>query len=207
MNLKEAFRYQTFLDYMMQRVSAYLSSKSNVVKFTRVHKKNMASPDIEDVTESQEPIGEYTASDVVSFALEVINQKELLSAAIVNAKAEESRHVDVLLEGNKLRRGLCTALDTLATYKLVSRTTQQYGYRLNVAGDQTRFFYDCDETEEPAFNTEWLKELRKTLHQKSDEVSTAIEQRFVNTEVQYEPLFDPNDSFEEAMEEYFKSQG
>ena len=51
MNLKESFRYQKFLDTMMNQARRSLCDPDHILKVTKKHLRNAANPDAENVEE------------------------------------------------------------------------------------------------------------------------------------------------------------
>ena len=47
----------------------------------------------------------------------------------------------------------------------------------------------------------------RSLIKEADEVSAKVDAAFVNTEVNFEPRFDVNDSFDDVMERYYDNIG
>ena len=84
MNLKEAFRYQNFLDELLGTAYSYLNNKNFVVSTVETHLKSQVNPDAKDeVIEVQKPYdADFTPNDLIDFVVKVINEKEKLSNII-----------------------------------------------------------------------------------------------------------------------------
>ena len=90
MNLKEAFRFQNKLQSLMEEGKCILGRDQNItnVKSTYLRKKVMA--EAEDETMMEQPTTEYSEkiTEVASFLLYLLGEREKLSAAIQKAKME-----------------------------------------------------------------------------------------------------------------------
>ena len=88
MNLKEAFRYQKFLDAMMNQGRRSLCNPEHVLKVTKKHLRSTANADAEDMEEIVEPdMPFFPNDDVVRFMEWLVGERQKLSVAIGQAKA------------------------------------------------------------------------------------------------------------------------
>ena len=72
MNLKEAFRYQNFLDRLLIENNGVLGSQANLLEVTRLHRRNKSNASAEDETETVE-VPELIEPEVsLKFGLPVI---------------------------------------------------------------------------------------------------------------------------------------
>ena len=83
MNLKEAFRYQKFLDSMMYQASNSITNRDHAMKIVRIHHMNAANPDVEDKTEEVVPDHPFFTNDEVLRLMEwLVDEKQKLSEAL-----------------------------------------------------------------------------------------------------------------------------
>lgn len=199
MNLKESFRYQRFLDGLMQNAQSSIIDRSHALTVTKTHLRSKANPDAEDKTEEID-VGEFHANDdVISFMQFLIEQKDALSCAIGKAKASCGFDIDAAVETNKYRQNLRNAVTAMLHNTASKRTERGSDYKFNVEGNQTPYTYDVEVEYTEAFNREGAKLVVKAVISKADEVSREIDMALINTTVEYDAPFDVNDSFDDAM--------
>lgn len=87
MNLKEAFRYQNFLDKMMSAAEYSICVRDHALVTTKVHNKTKSDPEATDITETVEVEPFFPNDDVIFFMQWLIIEREKLTKAIVDAKA------------------------------------------------------------------------------------------------------------------------
>lgn len=202
MNLKEAFRYQSFLDSNMRRAMSEIS-RSNCLKTTKTHHKNKANPDAEDVVEVVEHDSNYVPGDaIVKFMLWLVKEREELSMAITDAKAALGFDIDAAVEANKFRQRTSGAIKSMLEYTRASTTTQGRDYKFNVEGNQTPYVYDIDVLFEPEYDVQFAKKTMRDMVAEAERVSTEIDRAMVNSEVKYEPKFDVFESFGDIIETF-----
>lgn len=85
------------------------------------------------------------------------------------------------------------------------RIEQGRGYRINEAGDQTPLLYDVEVTTTPAYDVSAAKAAMRKANKEADKKSTEIEAAMINTEVDYAPIFEADEDFEDVMELYLAS--
>lgn len=107
MNLKEAFRYQNFLDRLLNQTMATLSIQDNLLEVSKLHRRGKAIAGGEDETEVAE-VPELVAPDAaISLALSIVKEKEALTKAIGVSKGNLAGGVgdmDAAIETNKCRQ-------------------------------------------------------------------------------------------------------
>ena len=74
------------------------------------------------------------------------------------------------------------------------------GYCFNKEGNQVSYRYDIKYITTIDFDRNYAKSTSKALSSKMDEVSSDIDALKINTTVDFEPMFDPNESIEEILE-------
>ena len=207
MNLKEAFRYQNFLETMIGRGCVSIMDRSHSVSTIRHHKVNKVVPEIDDFDDSVVPGEDFFRNDDVIKLLEfLIAEKIKLSSAVSEAKtAAEDKYgidIDVALAANKCRQRVSDAIKSMLSVKPSTRTEYAYGQKFNVEGNQIDYKYEVDVTTSDAFDRNRSKEIAKSLTEASDTTSTMIDTIKVNTAVDYSPVFDVNDTFDDVMTEF-----
>ena len=201
MNLKESFRYQTFLDNMMTYAQNSLSDVSHVFKQTKTHLMSKANANAEDIVEEVQVEDFFQNGDVISFAEFLIGEKRELGEAISKAKAEIDIDLDAYISANKYRRNL---VDTLR-YMINARKRKPYiekgtGYVFNNDGNQSPYYYDISVSTDDNFDREDIRKRLNRLAELADYISNQIEMALVNTEVSFEPSLNVNGTFADNME-------
>ncbi len=202
MNLKEAFRYQSFLDKLITNARYSILDKEHALKTTKNHLKSKANPDATDLLETVEVPEFFPNDDVIAFMLWVITERERLTKAIVEAKNSLDFCFDAALEANKFRQLTNNAITSMLRYTAVKRVEQGRDYRFNVEGNQTPYFYEIETSLEENFNRSEAKTIARKLIETADETSMKLDSATINTIVNYEPVFNVNDSFEDVMTEF-----
>lgn len=201
MNLKEAFRYQNFLDELLGTAYSYLNNKSFVVSTVETHLKSQVNPDAKDeVIEVQKPYDvDFTPNDLIDFVVKVINEKEKLSNIISDAKMRTEIDIDVAIALNKKKQGFARVLQSLSNIKSGEKVKNASDYKFNTDGNQVSYYYKINEVTKIDFNRNDVRGLYKKLLKETDDVSTKLDSILINTELDFNPSWDINDSFEECV--------
>lgn len=200
MNLKEAFRYQNFLDRIFGSACStiqYRDHSLNVVKRHLCNKVNQEAEDFEETVKTEEEF--FKNDDVIAAMLFLIEEKEKLSVAINNAKKSITIDIDASTSVNKYRQQLNRALGAMMRYKTSSRFESAIGHKFNVAGDPVDYKYDVEIISTESYDRNSAKKTVRELNSISDKTSSEIDAAKINTNVDYTPVFDVNDSFEDVM--------
>jgi hypothetical protein len=206
MNLKESFRYQKFLDTLLDNASSSIVDRNHAIKVTKTHLRKLTNPDVENKVEEVDA-GEFFANDdVIAFMLFLISEKEKLSCAIGNAKAACGLDIDAATETNKYRQTLHRSVNNMLRNKAINRTERASDYKFNIEGNQTPYQYDVEVVYAEAFDRDKAKSIVRSVITKADEVSRQIDTITINTIVEYEPPYDVNDSFDDAMTAFLAKQ-
>lgn len=201
MNLKESFRYQNFLDSMLGYAVRSISISTHCLTVTKTHLRNKANPEVSDVKEVVEVEKFFKNDDVLAFMNLLVEEKVALTQKISEAKASIAElDLDAAIESNKFRQQVSSAIR--AMLKHVPRKTIEQGrdYKFNVEGNQTPYYYDIEVESVEAYDKDAAKGLMRDMIATADTNSTLIDAALINTKVDYEPKFDVNNSFEDAME-------
>ena len=202
MNLKESFRYQNFLDMMMRAASASIQQRDHCLKVTKTHLRSKANPDASDVTETVEGEVFFANDDVVAFMAWLVKEREKLTTAIGAAKDSIGFDIDAAIETNKFRQTVNGSIKNMLRYTPTKRVEQGRDYKFNVEGNQTPYIYEIEVVSEEAYDKTGAKTLMREMISKADEVSAAIDAAMINTKVDYEPVFDVNETFEDVMTDF-----
>lgn len=214
MSLKEAYRYQKFLENNIFALTCYLHG-NNAIKITETHQKSKVNPDAQDETIDATPERQCDCSiiEIANLANELIQQKLQLSMAIENAKKglyidwkEDGKNltVDSAIEYAKKTRELAERLKYLLNLK--TNTTKKVGtdYKFNQEGNQTQYKYNIDVLTEIDFDRNVINTLYKKLLNKADTLSTQIEETMLQEAVEYIPVYSLHDSTDEIVEAYLQ---
>ena len=202
MNLKESFRYQNFLDMMMRAASASIQQCDHCLKVTKTHLRSKANPDASDVTETVEGEVFFANDDVVAFMAWLVKEREKLTTAIGAAKASIGFDIDAAIETNKFRQTVNGSIKNMLRYTPTKRVEQGRDYKFNVEGNQTPYIYEIEVVSEEAYDKTGAKTLMREMISRADEVSAAIDAAMINTKVDYEPVFDVNETFDDVMTDF-----
>lgn len=201
MNLKEAFRYQNFLDELLGTAYSYLNNKNFVVSTVETHLKSQVNPDAKDeVIEVQKPYDvEFTPNELIDFVVKVVNEKEKISNIISDAKMRTEIDIDVAIALNKKKQGFARVLQSLSNIKSGEKVKNASDYKFNTDGNQVSYYYKINEVTQIDFNRNDVRGLYKKLLKETDEVSAKLDSILINTELDFNPSWDINDSFEECV--------
>lgn len=202
MNLKESFRYQNFLDGKLNDARYSIADRTHALKVTKVHLKKKANPDAEDITEVVEVEEFIPNDDVIAFMCWLVAERQKLTEAICAAKASLGFSLDAAIEANKFRQYTASAVKGMLKYTPSKKTEQGRDYKFNVEGNQTPYYYDIETSFEEAFARDSAKKVVRDMITAADKTSAEIDSAMINTVVDYTPVFDVNDSFEDVMAEF-----
>ena len=209
MNLKESFCYQNFLESLLDTAVSYVTREKNYMKTSQIHLKKAAYPDAPD----EEPIDltkerlfpNYKPDQFIEFIEMLLNEKISLSNAINAAKATLDFDIDTVISINKKSQYIARNISSMNSAKEKEVIRRGVGYMINVEGNQTAYNYDIKEVSVPDFTKEKVRELAKSLIEKSDENSAKIDLAMVSTIVDYTPKYSVNDSFEDVLDSFCKA--
>lgn len=204
MYLKEAFRYQNYLNELISATTSYLNGGQYTTKTVQEHLRKKANPDAENETIdlSAERALAYTANQMVDFLQHLIDEKQRLTKAISEAKRGCSIDIDAEVANNRIRQSVAATLSRMGNMKPSERMTRAYAYKFNAEGNQVQYAYEVKEVTTIDFDRNKVKGISKKLIQCADEASTAIDKAMVELAVDYNPNYSVNDSFEDAIEQF-----
>lgn len=203
MNLKEAFHYQTFLNSLMEIATVRVGRSGSALRITKKHLKSKANPEARDVDEVVEPDGYVPVDAYIAFMGKAIEAKQALTEAISNAKRGLDFDMDAAVESNKLRQSANSALKrVIQGNKPYERTERDSDYKFNAEGNQTSYYYEVEVVAEEMFDKSKVRSTAKELITEANDVSAKVDAAMVNTMVDYTPIFDVNDSFDDIIAEF-----
>ena len=205
--LREAFRYQNFLESLIQNCDRYLRDSNNVMKIVEEHHRSKVQPEAQD--EKKDNIADrplaVSANTLIDFMFRVYLEKESLSKAINEAKNQHCADMDVNMALNKTRQRIVDRLKSVAALKSRKQINRGSAYCFNNDGNQIEYYYDIEVTSVPEFDRSKVKKLIQEMSGESDKISTRIDYYLSSVPVSFDPCFDINSSFEELVEEYNES--
>lgn len=205
MLLKETFRYQNFLNTLIDNALAYVNDRNNVTTITQTHKRSQANPNATDevITVVVDRDYNWSVGDVLGFIGFVINEKSELSDEIARVKSKASNNIDTILSKNK---SIQKVLDSLkygnSRIKESNKISSGKGFLINVNGDQVPYYYDIEEKITLDFDRNEVNTFIKTLKTKADANSLEVEKLNVTLDVDFTPYFNVTDTFEECVNDY-----
>jgi len=186
----------------MRAASASIQQRDHCLKVTKTHLRSKANPDASDVTETVEGEVFFANDDVVAFMAWLVKEREKLTTAIGAAKASIGFDIDAAIETNKFRQTVNGSIKNMLRYTPTKRVEQGRDYKFNVEGNQTPYIYEIEVVSEEAYDKTGAKTLMREMISKADEVSAAIDAAMINTKVDYEPVFDVNETFDDVMTDF-----
>lgn len=200
MNLKEAFRYQRFLDNMFDQAIETMYRQSK--KVLKTHHCSKVVDGAEDFVEEEESEQLFATDDVIAFSEYLIFTRQHLGNAITKAKATTEIDIDAEVGANRLRQRTHEALKRILSFRPKKTKETGCGYSFNNEGNQAPYRYEIDVEYSDNFDREAAKTKMVNIAAEADRISKEIEMAIVNTNVDYEPMLDVNRSFEDNMELY-----
>ena len=207
MNLKEGFRHQNFLDNMFKAAAMSIQTREHCLTQTREHLCSKVNPEAQDFLEEVKTEEEFFKNDdVIKAMLFLIEEKKKLSIAINDAKKSIDLDIDAAVAVNKYRQQLSRSVLLMMRFKPSTRIDTEVGHKFNVTGDPVDYKYDVKVKNSEAYDRDFAKKSMKEVIAEADKISTEIDAAKVNTEVDYVPVFDVNDSFEDVMNTFLSMQ-
>lgn len=203
MILKEAYRYQNFLDNLICEANELLMNRGFITTTTQTHNIKEASVTGDDkVVVVQKPTSiEAKPKTVIDLLVKLLDEKKKLSDAIVLAKKNTEIDIDSAIAINKKYHEFISVLNNMLNIKAQERETNGTGYRLNqTSGSQEKFNYVINEVTVIDYPRDYIRNLIKKYTKLADEVSAKLDLLELTTEVKYKPVYDTVDTFENILE-------
>ena len=201
MNLKESYRYSNYLDSLLNTAYSYLGNKGFITSTKENHLRSKANSETSDeIVEIKKPYDvEFAPNDVINFAVKVIDEKEKLVDAIATAKNNTEINIDNAISLNKKKQEFVYTLNRMADIKSTESTANGRAYKFDANMEQKPYIYDIVKTTTIDYDRNSVKGLIKKYLKETDEVSAKLDAIQINTLVDFEPLFDVNDKFEDIV--------
>lgn len=197
MNLKEAFRYQNFLDETTAAVQRLLGQMSVIQSVTRVHNRKASCASAEDITEPMDKTGIPGADVLVELMLAIVKEKNGITTAIDYAKT--GTDLDVMTETNKQRRATADTFRAMLRSRPGKSRSTGTGYTFNNENNQVPYVYEIMVETIDDFDRGHVTKALRTLLTEADQTSSEIDKVLVSTNVNFKPKFDVNDSLEDVL--------
>lgn len=203
MNLKEAFRYQNKLQWLMTEAEEILRRDRNVVKVEQTALLHKVNPDAVDETtiEPADTVYADQITDIAVLLMFLLGERERLSRAIREAKKAMDMDFDGEVSLNTRRQELASIFRNMVQLRSSETVISGggVGYKFNAEGNQLSYRCDLRTVTTINFDRSKIRSYAAALSRKADEISADLDKRMVNTEVSYEPPFDVNDTFAEVL--------
>lgn len=202
MNLKDAFRYQKFLNKLSEDAICSITNRENCLRTTKAHKRSSVKPDADDYVETIDNENPFTVDDLIAFMKELSIEKEHLTCQINIAKNSCDFDIDSLIESNKINQNMCKAIKTALSIIPFSYTEKAKDYKFDINGIQIPYYYDVEIDETRIFDGDKAKAIMKNTIANCEEKSKVIERMMINTEVNYSATYDVNDDFDDIVVDF-----
>ena len=204
MNLKEAFRYQNRIEWLMGEAKEVLGRERNVTKVENTTLRHKVNPDVEDETAVEEPETEYAdqITEISVFLMFLLDEREKLSKAIREAKKGMDMDFDGEVSLNAKRQNIAEIFRRMSEIRCSERLLpgMGVGYKFNAEGNQVSYRCDLKKVTTINFDRTKVRSYATGLSKKADQVSAELDKSMVNTDVAYEAPFDVNDTFAEVLQ-------
>lgn len=201
MNLKESYRYANYLDGLLSTAYSYLRNKGFVTTTKQNHLRSKANAEaLDEVVDVPKQYDvDFTPNSLIDFVVNVLNEKEYLVNAIADAKSKTEINIDNAISMNKKKQEFVNVLNSLASIKPGERQKNGSDYKFNAEGNQVQYCYTVLETTSIDFDRNDVRALSKKYLKETDDISSKLDSIEINTILDFEPKFDVNSTFEEAV--------
>ena len=206
MNLKEAFRHQNKLEWLMGECREILCRERNVTKVENTMLLHKVNPDAVDETTVEVAETEYAdqITEVAVFMMFLLGEREKLSCAIRKAKSVLDIDFDGEVSLNAKRQKIAEVFRRMSEIRCSEKLLpgMGVGYKFNAEGNQVSYRCDLKKVTSINFDRNKVRSYATGLSKKADKISAELDKCMVNTEVGYEAPFDVNDTFAEVLRWY-----
>lgn len=201
MNLKESYRYANYLDKLLSTACRYLGNKDFITTTRQNHMRTKANSEaVDEIVELQKSYEvDFTPMNVVDFAVKVLAEKEKLANAIAIAKANTEINIDNSIALNRIKQGFTSVLNNMANIKASETQSLGKDYKFDSNGEQKPYIYNVISTTTIDFDRNDIKALIKKFSKECDKVSSKLDVIEINTEIEFSPSWDLNDTFEDLV--------
>ena len=208
MNLKDAFRAQNKLQLVMDQAIDILEDHRNILKVKTTHLRSKVMGDAQDVVVEENAPSEYAghANEIAGFLMAMMEERETLSRAIHDAKSRLTLDMDSEVGLIRQRQALARVFRGMTALRNSEKMIPGggSGYRFNGDGNQVAYRCDARQVVTIDFDRNKLRGLAAALGKKADALSIDMDRCLVNTEVDYTPPFDLNDSFDVILTDFIE---
>lgn len=106
----------------------------------------------------------------------------------------------------KFQRTITNTIRNVLSYRERSYTENGTAHTFNAEGNQTPYSYQIDVTAAENFKRPALKTILKSLLDNADTTSANIDRAQVDTKVDYTPLFNVNDTFDDVLADFIANK-
>lgn len=208
MNLKEAFRFQNKLRELSREAVRILSNPGHLIKTETTVLCKKVVPEAENEVVVSDPTTRFDGqiNEMVDFLMYLLDQRTDLGDAISKAKRGMELDFDLETGLNSQRQEFASTFLKMAVLRSTERLIPNggTGYRFNAEGNQVTYRCDVKTVISINFDRNKVRKLAARLYQQADQVSTQLDVALVTTQVDYQPPFDVNGTFESIFEEFCK---
>lgn len=206
MNLKEAFRFQNKLRDLSQEAVKILSNPGHLIKTETTVLCKEVMPEAENKVIVGMPTIRFAEqiNELVDFLMYLLDQRADLGNAISKAKAGMEPDFDLETGLNSQRHELASTFQKMAVLRSSESLLSDggTGYRFNAEGNQVTYRCDMKTVISINFDRNKVRRLAAMLYRQADEASTRLDVALVTTQVDYQPPFDVNGTFESVFEQF-----
>lgn len=214
MNLNEAIQCQSKYGMCLIWAMHLTKNPHNVARVETTYLRSKAVPGAEDETvvktSGKGPDAWYGKqnNELVRFLLFLLEQETAVIRAIWDARATLEIDIGYELGLNLHRTKAIQALYNMAAIFPSEKYIPDggYGYCFNAEGNQIKYVCDAKEVTTINFDREKVKNLADQLKAESDAVSDHIDRLYATTQVNYQPPFSLNGSYQDIFFEFLKYQ-
>lgn len=201
--LKKAFETQNTYKQLFNEARFFLMDSTNVTRITENSYKSKATKNEEDELGVVVPKNSTIECDVltmVDFAQFMAKEIGKLTTAINTAKAASDYDGKIAI--NSVDRSLLEAVSFLANLKPSEKTQRTTGFTFNAEGNQVSYYFDKTTVTEIDYDRKAVKAIERKLRKGCSDVSDNIDELQLTIKVDYDPIFQNGDTFEDAIEVY-----
>lgn len=219
MNLKEAFAYRNYLSSMFNELKRNAMSTDAFCVVKEEHLKSKANPGADDEFFDsrsgtlQSPISIYEAPGVLAqvdpekivevlFSLE--SEIEALDEKICDAKASQSKNIDVLVATNKHMRQIVDVLNAALMHKTSETRSDAIAYKIiesgEHAGEQVAYRYPVRKVTTIDFDRNKLKKLAGRYSDEVEARSYEIDELMLTIKIDHDPRFSKTDTLQDIID-------
>lgn len=201
MNLKESYRYANCLDRWITQGQYYLATRNFITTTIETHYKSKANSEAKDETITQQKSYnvEFSPTDVVNTLIKLLNERQILADAIAKAKSNTEINIDTAISMNKKKQAFVSILNDMANTKSSESESTAKDYKFDINGEQKPYVYKVNSVTSIDFDRNNVKALAKKLTKETDEISSKLDSIEINTNVEFTPIFDVSDKFEDIV--------